>query len=115
MSEWLETTQGANWLHCAADDLCAGRELIINGSPRVSMGDFDAAVQAQAMPNVESNENWLGQLIIAAADYQTGSAKGAAVILMGNKSVYDVAVELCTPHADEALAEIIEQNRPEAA
>lgn len=115
MNDWLETTQGANWLADAANALCDGNELKIGGHARVSLADFDEAVQAHAVKNVPDNENWLGQLLIAVADYEHGAAHYAMKRLMGDKSVEDIATELCRPHAAMALAEIIEQNRDEAA
>lgn len=108
---WLETEQGSNWLTCAANDLESGRDLHIGGKLLVTVSDLEAKLAEYA--TAHDPDGFLGQVLRAASDYDIACASACARHLFAAKPVHEFAVELCAPHWQLALDEIIEQNREE--
>lgn len=107
--EWIDTAHGENWLDGAASDLESGGDLIIGGHLLVTVGDLEKKLVEYALEN--DRDGFLGQILRAASDYDIATASGCARHLFAAKPVHEFARDLCRPHWQAALDEIIEQNR----
>lgn len=112
----LELTEVHNWIESEAQALLSGRDIKLGGRIIVHAYELSNMVAAEAVRRYndgEDQDGMLGQLILAALDYEPAKACGCAISLFGagKEWCYQSAIELIEPHAADILAQIIEDNR----
>lgn len=115
---FLDTTEGANWLADAGEQLVQGYDLKINGEIVVQAYELSDAVAAEAIRRVEDHEDddgMLGQLLVAVANYDISMAYSCLKKLLAPSNhpmspVNEMAEALAAPYAKAAE----EQMRREA-
>lgn len=97
VTPWLETTEGANWLHGTALDLRHGRDFKLDGKVKVSHRDFllEFAPAASELTAADTDFE-LEQDLAAGRPPRTERFE---------KLAQEIAERLIAPHADEAKFE----------
>ncbi|WP_431484175.1 hypothetical protein [Pseudomonas solani] len=111
---FLDTTAGANWLAGAAEDLVAGRDLIVGKAVAVRASALSDAVAAEAVRRLGSNqdpEGMLGQLLVAVDNFDISTASACLKSLFhdqrGPRGVFQqMASELAAEVADQAAEQL---------
>jgi hypothetical protein len=112
----LEVTEVMNWIESAAQDLMSGADVTLNGRIIVEsylLSDAAADYVVARFQDGDDQDGMLGQVLLAAMDYDASKAASCARACFGPDKGWCVekAVELITPYADDILAQIIEDNR----
>ena len=108
---FLETSDGANWLHCAADDLVTGRDLTIGGVVRVEAWTLGERLTSIVMTKEEQGDDQdgaLGQILHAVAGGNIDAAKRALYMLVSKDAIQEAAEEIVAPFAGEYLESVRE-------
>ena len=101
---FLQTADGLNWLHCAADDLVTGRDLKIGGVVRVESYLLADKLAGMALAAHETDQDGaLGQILHAVSGGNLDSAKRALYMLISKNDIQAEAEELCAPYAGDYL------------
>lgn len=98
VTPWLETAEGANWLHGTALDLRHGRDFKLDGKVRVSHRAF--IVEFSQRLGELMAEDWDFEL---EADLAAGRPPRTTHF---EKLAQKVAEEMIAPHAEAALEEL---------
>jgi hypothetical protein len=114
--EPLELIEVQNWIESEAATLLAGRDVKLGSRIIVHAYELSDIVAAEAVRRYtegEDQDGMLGQLILAALDYEPAKACGCALSLFGADKEWcdQAAIELLEPHAADILAQIVEDNR----
>lgn len=97
VTPWLETTEGANWLHGTALDLRHGRDFKLDGKVKVSHRDFLLEFAPAASELMAQDHDFeLEQDLAAGRPPRTERFE---------KLAQEIAERLIAPHADEAKFE----------
>lgn len=106
VDDWLETTEGENWIYDSARQLINGMDLRISGRTVLCCSKLHEAVYEHLMGRIEQDaENLLPQIIIGNMLGQP--EKHLATILAGGEeAVHDIAETLILPFAEFRIQEI---------
>lgn len=118
--DFLETIDGQNWLDGAAIDLVGGHDLKIDRKTKVEQHDLWQSISVQLKEKIAADDGYyLEQIIQEIADRGPSDSKLFGLLnLIFEKpkstcstwtSIHELASELCSPHADAALKEMIEK------
>lgn len=112
----LELVEVTNWIEAEAERLLTGHDVTIGNRVIVSayqLSDMVAEEVAKRFQAGDDQDGNLGQLILAALDYEPAKACGCALGLFGSDADWcrDAAIELLEPFAKDILDQIIEDNR----
>lgn len=112
----LELTEVQNWIESEADTLLSGRDVTLGGRIIVhayQLSDMVAAEVVRRYQAGEDQDGMLGQLILAALDFEPAKSCGCAISLFGADKDWckQAALELIEPHAYDIMEQIIEDNR----
>lgn len=107
--DFLDTTEGQNWLHCAADDLVTGRDLKIGGVVRVESYLLADKLAGMALAAHETDQDGaLGQILHAVAGGNIDEARRALYMLISKDAIQEAAEEIVAPFVGEYLEAIME-------
>lgn len=112
----LELVEVTNWIESEAERLLSGHDAKLGSRIIVHAYQLSNLVAAEAVRRYMASEDQdgnLGQLILAALDYEPAKACGCALGLFGADADWcrDAAIELLEPFAKDILDQIIEDNR----
>lgn len=100
--EFLETSEGQNWISSAANDLIFGYALKIGGVVVVDPWQLGEKLTAIALAKREEFEDGeLEQMIAFVVAGKIDEAQRALYRLIGKDTINEVAEGLCAPLADE--------------
>ena len=99
VTPWLETTEGANWLHGTALDLRHGRDFKLDGKVMVSHRDFLLEFAPAASELMAADTDFELEADLAAERPPRTDRFG--------KLAQEIAERLIAPHADEAEQELL--------
>jgi hypothetical protein len=106
---FLQTADGLNWLHCAADDLVTGRDLKIGGMVRVESYLLADKLAGMALAAHETDQDGaLGQILHAVAGGNLDAAKRALYMLVSKDAIQEAAEEIVAPFVGEYLESVRE-------
>lgn len=114
--EPLELVEVQNWIESEAATLLAGRDVKLGSRIIVHAYELSNMVAAEAVRRYNAGEDqdgMLGQLILAALDYEPAKACGCALSIFGADKDWceQAAIELLDPFAADILVQIAEDNR----
>lgn len=112
----LELVEVTNWIEAEADRLLTGHDVMIGNRVIVSAYQLSDMVAEDVVKRFQAGDDQdgnLGQLILAALDYEPAKSAGLALGLFGAESDWcrDAAMQLIEPFAADILDQIIEDNR----
>lgn len=112
----LELTEVQNWIDSEAETLLSGSDVMLGRRCIVQAYELSGKVADEVVRRFsegEDQDGMLGQLILAALEYDSAKAGGCALSLFGADKDWcrQAAIELLEPHASEILDQIIEDNR----
>lgn len=112
----LELVEVINWIEAEAERLLTGHDVTIGNRVIVSAYQLSDMVAEEVVKRFQAGDDQdgnLGQLILAALDYEPAKACGCALGLFGADADWcrDAAIELLEPFASDILDQIIEDNR----
>ena len=112
----LELVEVTNWIEAEAERLLTGHDATIGNRVIVSayqLSDMVAEEVVKRFQDGEDQDGNLGQLILAALDYEPAKACGCALGLFGIDADWcrDAAIKLLEPFAKDILDQIIEDSR----
>lgn len=99
--DFLETTEGENWLYGAGLDLVIGRDLKINGFTCAESYLLADKLAEMTLAAHESDEDGaLGQMLHALAGGNFDMAQRYLYALVSKNVIQQAAEDLCSPFAD---------------
>ena len=112
----LELVEVTNWIEAEAERLLSGHDVTIGSRVIVSAYQLSDMVAEEVVKRFQAGDDQdgnLGQLVLAALDYEPAKASGCALGLFGADADWcrDAAIELLEPFASDILDQIIEDNR----
>lgn len=114
--EPLELLEVQNWIDSEAETLLSGSDVMLGRRCIVQayeLSDKVADEVVRRFSDGEDQDGMLGQLILAALEYDSAKAGGCALSLFGADKDWcrQAAIELLVPHASDILDQIVEDSR----